>query len=231
MPSSYDESLALVAEAALKALSAKHAARERGLQVSREVIRLSANTIRAVHRQDFDEARNLLGQAESKLYETGDILREWPEIYHAGFLSDARKEYSEARITFALISGTGIPQPGELGVEMAPYLNGMGEAIGELRRFILDSLRKNDSRRCDELMDVMDNIYAILVTVDFPEQVTGGLRRTTDAMRGVLERTRGDLTMALRQRELEQKLASFETNSSATASSAASATEGGELQN
>ena len=216
MPSSYDESLARVAEAALKELSAKHAARERGLQVSREVIRLSANAIRAVHRQEFDQARDLLGPAESKLYETNDILREWPEIYHSGFLSDARKEYSEACITLALISGARIPQPGELGVEMAPYLNGIGEAIGELRRFILDSLRKNDSRRCDELMDVMDNIYTILVTVDFPEQVTGGLRRTTDAMRGVLERTRGDLTMALRQRDLEQKLASLEINSSST---------------
>lgn len=206
----YDESLAQVAESALKELSAKHAARERGLQVSREVIRLSANTIRTVHREEFDQARDLLSQAESKLHETDDILREWPEIYYAGFLSDARKEYSEACITLALISGSRIPQPGELGVEMAPYLNGMGEAIGELRRFILDSLRKNDSRRCDELMDVMDNIYTIMVTVDFPEQVTGGLRRTTDAMRGVLERTRGDLTMALRQRELERRLDSMD---------------------
>ena len=95
---------------------------------------------------------------------------------------------------------------------MAPYLNGMAEAIGELRRFILDSLRRSDVQRCEELMDVMDEIYGILVTVDFPEGVTGGLRRKTDAMRGVLERTRGDLTMALRQRQLEQKMAALERN-------------------
>ena len=94
---------------------------------------------------------------------------------------------------------------------MAPYLNGMAEAIGELRRYILDSLRRNDVGRCEEFMDVMDDIYGVLVTVDFPEAVTGGLRRTTDAMRGVLERTRGDLTMALRQRDLVQQLATLES--------------------
>jgi translin len=174
------------------------------------VIRLSANTIRAVHRQEFGEARGLLGQAESKLKEAEEGLREWPEVYYAGFLSDARKEYAEANVTLALISGAPLPLPDDIGVEMAPYLNGMAEAIGELRRFILDSLRRNDTRRCEEDMQTMDDIYSLLVTVDFPEGVTGGLRRTTDAMRSILERTRGDLTMALRQRELEEKLASWE---------------------
>ena len=212
MPSLHDGSLAMLAEAALEGLSAKHEARERGLRISREVIRLSANTIRAVHRQQFDEARSLLHQAEGRLKEAVESLKEWPEIYYAGFLSDARKEYSEACITLALISGASIPQPVEIGVEIAPYLNGMGEAVGELRRFILDSLRKNDTERCEEFMETMDGIYSFLVTVDFPEGVTGGLRHTTDAVRGVLERTRGDLTMALRQRDLEQKLASLQSS-------------------
>ncbi len=212
MSSLHDGGLARVAEVALEEFAAKHEAREQGLRVSREVIRLSANAIRAVHRREFDEARGLLSQADGRLKDAAQALKEWPDIYYAGFLSDARKEYSEARITLALISGTSLPQPEEIGVDMAPYLNGMGEAIGELRRFILDSLRRNDTGRCEEFMEIMDDIYSILVTVDFPEGVTGGLRHTTDAMRGVLERTRGDLTMALRQRELEQKLASLETN-------------------
>ena len=210
MPSWRDGKLAWLADKAVEEFRAKHEARERGLQISREVIRLSANAIRAVHRLETAEARELLSQADISLAEAARILKEWPEIYHGGFLSDAQKEYSEASITLAVISGTAIPQPEELGVRMAPYLNGMGEVIGELRRFILDSLRKNDTQRCEELMETMDDIYGLLVTVDFPEGVTGGLRRTTDAMRGVLERTRGDLTMALRQRELEQKLASWE---------------------
>ena len=211
MPSAHDSSLARVADKALEEFSAKHEARERGLRISREVIRLSANAIRAVHRREFEGARGLLRDAEERLKESSRMLSEWPEVYHTGFLSDARKEYSEASITLALISGGSIPQPGEIGVEMAPYLNGLAEAMGELRRFILDSLRRDDTQRCEEFMEVMDDIYGILVTVDFPEGVTGGLRRTTDAMRGVLERTRGDLTIAIRQRELEQKLESLKT--------------------
>ena len=210
MPSPHDGTLARVADSALEEFTAKHSARELALQISRAVIRFSANSIRAAHRQDFEEARELLRQADSRLAESTQVLEEWPEIYYAGFLSDARKEYSEANITLALISGSRIPQPGEIGVNMAPYLNGMAEAIGELRRFILDSLRRNDTDRCEELMETMDEIYGVLVTVDFPEGVTGGLRHSTDAMRGVLERTRGDLTMAMRQRDLEQKLAALE---------------------
>ncbi len=213
MSSTHDESLSRVAEKALSELSTKHEARERGLRISREVIRLSANAIRAVHRKEFDGARELVDHAAERLQEASGCLKEWPEIYFAGFLSDARKEFCEANITLALISGASIPEPQELGVEMAPYLNGLGEVIGELRRFILDSLRRDDTQRVQELMQVMDDIYGLLVTVDFPEAVTGGLRRTTDAMRGVLERTRGDLTMALMQRDLEHRLAAWERES------------------
>ena len=209
MASPDDGRFTWVADKAQQEFSAKHAARERGLQISREVIRLSANAIRAVHRQEFDQAGALLAQANSRLKETDQILEEWPDIYYAGFLSDARKEFTEANVTLAIISGAAVPEPEDIGVEMAPYLNGMAEAIGELRRFILDSLRKNQTERCEEFMQFMDDIYSVLVTVDFPEGVTGGLRHTTDAMRGVLERTRGDLTMALRQRQLEEKLSSL----------------------
>ena len=210
MASRHDASLARIAQVAMEELSSKHAARERGLRISREVIRLSANAIRAVHRHEFEGAEALLHEAEDKLKDSSDILTAWPEIYYAGFLSDARKEYTEANVTLALISGRTIPEPSDLGVEVAPYLNGMAEAVGELRRFILDSLRKNDAGSCEGFLEIVDEIYSLLVTVDFPEGVTGGLRHTTDAMRGVLERTLGDLAMALRQQELERKLAAFE---------------------
>ena len=211
MQSPHDGRFPGLSDKALGELSAKHAAREQGLRISREVIRLSANAIRAVHRQEFDKAGEMLGRADERLKEAVHDLKDWPEIYYAGFLSDARKEYTEGSVTLALISGAPIPQPEEIGVEMGPYLNGVGEVIGELRRFILDSLRRNDTQRCEELMEVMDDIYSLLVTVDFPEAVTSGLRRTTDAMRGILERTRGDLTMALRQRDLEKRLDSWES--------------------
>ena len=150
------------------------------------------------------------GQARTRLKETESIRQQNPEIYFAGFLADARKEFSEANVTLAVISGGTIPLPQELGVDPAAYLNGMAEVIGEIRRYLLDELRRNSFDRCQELMEVMDEIYSILVTVDFPEGVTGGLRHSTDQMRGVLERTRGDLTMALRQHSLEQRLSQWD---------------------
>ncbi|MYC30836.1 MAG: haloacid dehalogenase [Chloroflexi bacterium] len=202
-----------MATEAIEALTVRHQAREQALAVSREVIRFSANAIRAVHRGDFDDARQLIDRARQRLQETRPIRDDNPEIYYAGFLSDARKEYAEANITLAVISGAEIPSPDDIDVDPPAYLNGMAEVIGELRRYILDALRRDSFERCEDFMDVMDEIYGILVTIDFPEAVTGGLRRSTDAMRGVLERTRGDLTISLQQRRLERRLGDLEGDS------------------
>ena len=210
MPSPYSDDLVDIGSQAIEQLTLRNRAREQALSASREVIRFSANAIRAVHRGEFEEARQVISQAALRLKETEPIRQENPEIYFAGFLADARKEFSEANITLAVISGSAIPRSNELGVDPSSFLNGLAEVIGELRRYILDALRRDHFDRCQELMDVMDEIYSILMTVDFPEAVTGGLRHSTDQMRGVLERTRGDLTMALRQRNLELRLAQWE---------------------
>ena len=210
MPSPYGADLAAIGTRAIERLTERNRAREQALGISREVVRFSANAIRAVHREDFDEARRLIDQAAARLAETDPMRQNTPEIYYAGFLSDARKEYAEANVTLSVISGAPIPKPEELGMDPPPYLNGLAEAIGEVRRYILDSLRRDSFDRCQEMMEVMDEIYGVLVTIDFPEGVTAGLRHSTDMMRGVLERTRGDLTMALRQHKLEEQMAEWE---------------------
>ena len=210
MPSPYSDDLVDIGSQAIEQLTLRNRAREQALSASREVIRHSANAIRAVHRGEFEEARQVISQAALRLLETAPIRQENPEIYFAGFLADARKEFSEANITLAVISGGVIPRSEDLGVDPSSFLNGLAEVIGEIRRYILDALRRDAFDRCQELMDVMDEIYSILMTVDFPEAVTGGLRHSTDQMRGVLERTRGDLTMALRQHNLEVRLAQWE---------------------
>lgn len=210
MPSRYSDALAALGAQTIEHLTARHQAREQALAVSREVIRFSANAIRAVHRGEFDEARRLLDQAGGRLKQTEPIRQENPEIYYAGFSTDARKEYSEAHITLAFVSGQAMPLPEALGVDPPSFLNGLAEVIGELRRYVLDALRRDAFDRCEEFMQVMDEVYGILVTVDFPEAVTGGLRSRTDNMRAVLERTRGDLTLALRQHKLELRLAEWE---------------------
>ena len=210
MPSLYTDSFAKLSAASLQSFGQRHDARERGLRISRQVIRLSANAIRAVHRGEFQLAKDLIAEGKTSLMESVPILQTNPEIYHAGFLVDARKEFSEANITLALLAGDSLPQPEDIGVDVTAYLKGLGDAAGEMRRYILDSLRKDRWERCEEIMEVLDELYSLLTTIDFPEGVTGGLRRTTDMVRGTLERTRGDFTMALRQRSLERKLASWE---------------------
>jgi translin len=200
-----------LAEAAAETLAAKNGAREAALGRCRDATRLSANAIRAVHRGEFDDGTVLADRAGRLLAESREALKDHPDILYAGFVHDAEKEYAEARVTLTLISGRGgLPRPEDLGVEIPAYLNGLGEAVGELRRHLLDLLRLGEVERCEECLDVMDEIYGILVTFDYPEAMTGGLRRTTDSVRGILERTRGDLSVAVRQRELERSLAEFE---------------------
>ena len=198
-----------IAESAQAGFAERHDAREQALRLSREIIRNSANSIRATHRGEFEQARRLLSTVSELVGELERKLEGHPAVYYAGFVEDAQKEYVEASATLAFAEGTHLAGLEELSVGPAPYLNGLAEAVGELRRFILDSLRRDDVSRCEELLELMDEVYSILVSMDFPEAVTRGLRRSTDMARGVLERTRGDLTVALRQRRLERKLAAF----------------------
>ncbi len=191
-------------------LDAKHAAREQALPLCRTALRHSANAIRAVHRGDFAAAEDLLAQARSLLEQAAEALADHPDIFYAGFVHNAQKEFAEGCLTLALVSGRPLPSPADLHVDDPAYLNGLGEAMGELRRYLLDSLRGGDIGRCESALAAMDDIYAVLVTMDYPEAITAGLRRTTDAMRGLLERTRGDLTIALVQRNLERRLEQFE---------------------
>jgi translin len=196
-----------IANQARQDLAAQDAAREKLLPLCREVIRCSGNAIRAIHRQDYKLAGELLSTARGHLSAAGKAVAAFSELSGTGAVRDAQKELAEAHITLALVTGKPLPTPGELRVDTAAYLNGMGEAVGEIRRYILDTMRKGDLSRGEELLTIMDDIYNVLVTVDFPDAITGGLRRTTDMVRGVLERTRSDLTLAMQQKALEVKLA------------------------
>jgi translin len=190
-------------------LAAKNAAREQALPLCRESIRFSANAIRAVHRGDFETARELASQSGERVRAAAAALTPFPDVFYAGFVHDAQKEFAEASITLALVAGEALPSPADLQVEPAAYLNGMGEAVGELRRHLLDTLRGGDVAQCEVWLRAMDDIFSVLVTVDYPDAMTGGLRRTTDAVRGILEKTRGDLTLSVQQRRLEERLDRF----------------------
>lgn len=190
------------AEAAIAELDAINGAREQALVITRALVRNCANTIRAIHRHEWAEAEQMLRTARATAAELRQRLAPHPALYHAGYSQDALKEYAEAQLTLALVQDRQVPSPRDLDVEPAAYLNGLAEAASELRRYILDSLRRGATADCERLLATMDEVYSVLITIDYPDAVTGGLRRTTDALRAVLERTRGDLTTALRQDQL-----------------------------
>ena len=195
-----------IGERIITYLEGKNAARDLALQRSRTMIRHCATAIRAAHRDERDLSKEHLEQARQIKEALSEELEAYPDLYHAGYTQDAFKEYAEASIVDALFSGEPLPDPDELNMEYAAYLGGLGEAAGELRRRTLDILRHSQSEEAERLLQMMDEIYGLLVTVDFPDAITGKLRRLTDVVRGIVERTRGDLTTSLRQDDLKSAL-------------------------
>jgi len=197
------DQLAALGDAVRASLDAANAAREIALAACRRTIRACGNSIRAVHRGDAALAASLADDAAASLREAQSALAPYPALASAGPMHDAEKEYAEARLTAALVGRAPLPSAESLGVGAAAWLNGLAEAASELRRHLLDHLRAGDLSRGEELLGAMDEIYGLLVTIDYPDAITGGLRRTTDALRAVLERTRGDLTTTLLQARLQ----------------------------
>ena len=202
-------SLEAISEHIRAQFTSKNAARDLALARSRELIRLCAETIRAVHRREWDAAGEKLLAVRAGADSLRAAVAGHPDLYHAGYTQDAIKEFTEASITCALIQDKGLPTPEDLGVEIATYWNGLAEVVGELRRRCLDILRQGYSTEAERLLGCMDDIYTNLVTMDYPDAVTQGLRRQTDLVRGIVERTRGDLTLSLRFQLMERALIEY----------------------
>lgn len=185
---------------------AKNAARDAAVNQSRELIRYCSLSIRACHRDDWDEAQKQLAQAQRLADELLARVAPYPDLMHSGYTQDALKEFAEASITLAVAQGRALPTPDVLKVEPAAFLNGLAEAAGELRRRVMDKLRSGHNAECERLLGAMDDIYDTLVIMDFPDAITGGLRRNTDMVRGVLERTRADVTMSFKEAQLQEAL-------------------------
>ena len=188
-------------------LDAKFAAREVGYVKSREVIRSSANAIRSLHREQWDTADQLVVKAGATLQEVQGVLGDHPDILYAGFVHDAAKEYAEAAVCTALFRGRPLPTPTTLGIHPVAYLHGLGEAVGELRRRMLDRLRDGQLDVAEQCLVEMDQIVDLLGELDYPDGMTAGLRRTTDVSRALVERSRADLTNTVVQERLRAELA------------------------
>jgi translin len=203
-------SLEMIIDELRAELHISNQAREAALAASRTLTRQCANAIRAMHRRAFGEGERLLAEASATAADLRHQVQDFPDLLSAGYTQDSLKEYAEASLVSAFLQNLPPPDAATLGVAPAAYLNGLAEAASELRRFILDTLRHERAASVEPLLAIMDEVYSLLVTIDYPDALTGGLRRTTDGLRAVLERTRGDLTAAARQDQLSAALTVFE---------------------
>ena len=193
-------------EAALTRLADIQSARELALSACRRTTRCASGAVRAVHTRDALRWQQLFSQSEQSLREAQTALNPFPAVYYAGFLQDAEKEFGEATLTRTLVEGGRLPTWEDLSIGLAPWLNGLCEAASELRREVLDRLREGNSGQAERLLRAMDTVYELLMGIDFPDALTGGLRRNADALRAVLERTRSDLTTTALQLRLQASL-------------------------
>jgi len=205
------QSLDSIADEIRLEFDARTAARDRALSQARTLTRHCANAIRAVHREDRQLAEENLSEAKRIASALRSELVEFPDLYYAGYTQDALKEFAEANIVFALTADNALPTPQDLELQNATYLNGLAEAAGELRRRCLDILRHGYSQEAERLLNQMEDIYAVLTSMDYPDAITNGLRRQTDIVRSLTERTRGDLTISIRQEHLEQTIHTLES--------------------
>ncbi|MCB0061388.1 MAG: haloacid dehalogenase [Caldilineaceae bacterium] len=203
--------LSEIVESIRQELTETNTQRDQALQQSRALVRSCANAIRAIHRHEWEHASDLLTAARAEANLMTTPLAAYPALYHAGYTQDALKELVEAHVVYALVRGEALPTPERLNVTGATYLRGLSEAATEMRRFVLDLMRQNQVLEAQPYLEAMDEIYSHLLTIDFPDSITDGLRRLTDVLRGVLERTRGDLTLAIRQDQMRDALRSFES--------------------
>lgn len=200
------DELAGVGESARAALKEVHQAREEALARCRDTIRACGLAIRAVHRLEPALSEERRAEADGALRRAQEVLAPFPALAAAGFLHDAEKEYAEACLTGALVAGTPLPGPEALHVALPAWLNGLAEAGSELRRHLLDRLRAGETTRAESLLEAMEDVYDVLVTIEFPDAITGGLRRTTDALRAVVERSRADVTTTVLQTRLQRAI-------------------------
>ncbi|HAV77244.1 MAG TPA: haloacid dehalogenase [Anaerolineae bacterium] len=198
-----------IAEQIRQSFEVSTAIRDEALKQTRKLTRACSLAIRAVHRSEFDIMEEYLAEAQTLADKIRDDLKDYPDLNYAGYTQDSLKEFVEANVTCALIQNQALHTPEELGVEYATYLNGLAEVVGELRRRILDILRSGYSQEAERLLSHMDDIYSILVTMDYPDAITHGLRRQTDTARNLVEKTRGDVTFSLRGQDLTQAISTL----------------------
>lgn len=185
-------------------------AREKSLALSRKIIRNSGDAIKAIHREEWGQSRKLIAETRDLVLQVNDLLRDFPDLYYSGYVGNAQTEYTEVSILNAILNGESIPSPDLLSVDYAAYLSGVGDTVGELRRHILDLIRKGRPEEGEKYLELMDELYTQMMSFDYPDAITHGLRKKSDVARSLIERTRGEITNALQIKDLKEAMRGFE---------------------
>ena len=204
------EELNKIIEEIIKRFEKKDKIRERSLKLTRQAVRLSGEAIKAIHRGQSDVAESKLSDVRKILQETMEIVSDHLTPFHTRILETAQQEYVEASLLDAIVNNKKIHSPEELGVSDLSFLLGLGDVVGELRRYILDSIRSGSISEAERIFEVMDSIYYSLMSIDFPKGLIPNLRRKVDTARILLEKTHGELTGVLHREKLRSEIKKFE---------------------
>jgi len=180
------------------------------MRAVRRTTKLAKRAIFSIHKGELDEARKLLDEAKKELAEMRAFLNARPGVASINVLGPAFQEYSEAEVLLAIVSGSDIPGPDELGVPPSDFLLGLADVVGELRRRALDALKSGRFREAEACLELMEEIYMELISLDEAQAILSELRRKCDIARRLIEATRGDISVEARRLSLEKALGRLE---------------------
>jgi len=180
--------------------------REEVLQKTRLIVRKAAETIKAVHREEWDNAEKNIAEMRTALKSVGEQVKQHETLAKRNYVEISEQEFAEAAILYSLLHESQIKTPSDLQIPDLSWLLGLADVAGELRRHCLDAIRNGNMAVAEHMLELMEEIYQNLFSLDYPKGLLGGLREKTDAVRKMLQATRGELAIATHMARLNENL-------------------------
>jgi len=177
--------------------------REEILKLSRSIIRDCSIAIKNIHRKEFNKFQEKLNSIKIDHQSLVKLVDKNLGVFFK-YLKTPEQEYAEAIAFYSIINKKNIPTPLELRINPLNFILGLADVIGELRRYALDNIRNSQFEDLNDILEGMDEIYTYLFTIDYPSAVTQDLRHKVDVARNIIEKTRGDISLAIQMDDLKR---------------------------